>query len=309
MSLRLIDTAEVERAVTMRDVMDRVRQALLDAEADGFEMPLRSSFGDGQALVMPIFHRATATTAVKSLSINPDRDPRIVGSLSWSAPEQEEILVIDAEAVTTLRTGAVVALATDLLAAPAAARLVVFGAGAQAGDQVRGVAAVRDLADVTLLSPTPERGNRLAADLAAELPAAQVRWVASESDDAVAVLAAAEIVCCATPATEPLFAVDGLSSEVHVNAIGSFRPSMQELPVDLLGQATTIAVDDRTGCLAESGELVAALEAGAITAESVRSLADLFGTPPERPGRTVFKSVGAATLDWAAMAAVSSAVV
>lgn len=308
MSLRLIETTAVERAVTMRDVMDRVRQALLDAEADGFEMPLRSSFGDGQALVMPIFHRDTATTAVKSLSINPDRDPRIVGSLSWSAPEQEEILVIDAEAVTRLRTGAVVALATDLLAAPAANRLVVFGAGAQAGDQVRGVAAVRDLAGVTLLSPTPERGTRLAADLAAELPGAQVRWVSSATVDARAVLADAEIVCCATPATEPLFSVDALSSEVHVNAIGSFRPSMRELPVDLLGQATTVAVDDRTGSLAESGELVAALEAGAITEESVRSLADLFRAPPERSGRTVFKSVGAATLDWAAMAAVSSAV-
>lgn len=308
MSLRPVDTATVERAITMQDVMARVRQALVDAANDGFEMPLRTSFGDGRALVMPIFHRATATTAVKSLSINPDRDPRIVGSLSWSDPEQEDILVIDAEAVTTVRTGAVVALATDLLAIADADRLVVFGAGAQAGDQVRGVATVRDLVDVTLVSPTPERGKQLAAVLGEELPAAEVRWVPSNSDQAGELLSDAEIVCCATPATAPLFAADQLRRDVHVNAIGSFRPSMRELPVDLLSEATTLAVDDRTGCLAESGELIAALEEGAITAESVRPLADLFENPPERSGRTVFKSVGAATLDWAAMAAVSAAI-
>jgi ornithine cyclodeaminase len=105
-------------------------------------------------------------------------------------------------------------------------------------------------------------------------------------------------VCCATTAREPLFAAADLPERVHVNAIGSFRPSMRELPDDLLA-CGSVVVDDREAILVESGEILHAVATGALVADSLVELGDALGRDVELLPRTVFKSVGVAVQDWA----------
>jgi ornithine cyclodeaminase len=171
---------------------------------------------------------------------------------------------------------------------------VVIGTGAQAADQVRAVRAVRPIDHVTLVGRDRARADALATALADELGDAPVEVVL----DVDAALAAADVVCCATTAQEPLFSVDALPEQVHVNAIGSFRPTMRELPDELLGGGLVV-IDDRAAILEESGEILHALAAGAITADDLVELGVALTEGLDRTPRTSFKSVGVAVQDWA----------
>jgi ornithine cyclodeaminase len=231
----------------------------------------------------------------KLLSLNfAGRQPAILGSVVWGDVEGTDQLVADATEVTTLRTGAVSGVATDLLAPPDARRLVVIGTGAQAPDQVRAVHAVRPLERLTVVGRDRSRADRLAASLSDELTDVHVQATL----DLEGALAAAEIVCCSTTATEPLFTLDVLPERVHVNAIGSFRPTMRELPDELLG-AGLVVVDDRAAILEEAGEVRHAIEAGVLTIDDTVELGVALTRGAAPTPRTTFKSVGVAAQDWA----------
>lgn len=108
----------------------------------------------------------------------------------------------------------------------------------------------------------------------------------------------AEIVCCATSTTTPLFGLEALPERVHVNAIGAFRPTMRELPDELLADATVV-VDELEAALEESGEVLHALDSGAIGKDDLIELGHAIADPPRPRPRTVFKTVGVAVQDWA----------
>ncbi len=120
--------------------------------------------------------------------------------------------------------------------------------------------------------------------------------VAESVEDA---LADAEIVNCATSSEKPLFALSALPENVHVNAIGSFRPSMRELPGELLATASLVVVDQIGAALEEAGEIIEAVEDGLLDRASIVELGAVLREPPAVSGRTVFKSVGVAAQDWA----------
>ncbi|MFI0349476.1 ornithine cyclodeaminase family protein [Actinomadura sp. 9N407] len=316
----MIGAAEIRRAVSMAEAIAAVRSAFLDTAAGRFEQPPRTVLDDGGFLIMPIHHRPTGTLAVKTLRLDFGRTDAevtgvggtgvegtdaegadaesggaaITGSILWS-DRRPEPLMFDAGPVTALRTGAATGVATDLLAAPGASRLVLIGAGAQAADQVRGVHAVRPLRELTIVGTGSERAALLAEILAGELPGTEIRV----TRDAAKAVAGADIVCCATPATEPLFPASALPERVHVNAIGSYRPSMQELPGELLS-AAALVVDDREAVLAEAGEIIQAVRSGEIGTGDLIPLGEALGrSVPPAAAWTVYKSVGTAAQDWA----------
>jgi ornithine cyclodeaminase len=296
----IVSDVEIRAAVPMRDAIDAVRDGFRRLARGEFEMPTRTALGDGQFLVMSAHHIPTGTAMVKTLSLNfaGTRQPAIVGTITWSDLVRADQLIADAAAVTALRTGAASGVATDLLAAPDASNLVMIGAGAQAADQVRAVHAVRPITDVTIVARSGERAEQLAAALRTELDGVDV---GVDLDISTAV-GSADIVCCATTATEPLFSIGALKTDVHVNAIGSFRPSMRELSDELLTDCGTVFIDQHDAILEESGEILHALSTGAITTTALVEIGTaLLSGPPgvERPRRTVFKSVGVAMQDWA----------
>jgi ornithine cyclodeaminase len=286
---------EVRQQVSMGEAIAAVRDAFVALARGDFEMPTRTVLRDGQFLVMPTHHRPSATAVIKTLSLSFEgRQPSIAGTVTWSDLRHADHLVADAGAVTTLRTGAATGVATDLLAKPDASTCTIIGAGGQAADQVRAVQEVRPLADLCIVARHQERAERLATSLAEELAGVRI----TTGVDAVAA------------STVPLFPVEALAADVHVNAIGAFRPTMRELPVGLLADALVV-VDETEAVLEESGEILDALAAGVITQDDLLELGRLLtdGVAPTgrdgrggrtgRTGRTVFKSVGVAVQDWA----------
>ncbi|MGP3974044.1 ornithine cyclodeaminase family protein [Streptomyces sp. 8N114] len=286
---------EIREAVTMREAIDAVRRGFVDLARGEFEMPTRTALRDGRFLVMSAHHRSSASAMIKTLSLNFERNPAIAGTVVWSETGRLDQLVADAGAVTTLRTGAAVGVATDLLAAPEAGRLTVIGAGGQAPDQVRAVHAVRPLRRLTVVDADPRRAQALVETLEPELAGAELHTAA----DAASAVKEAEIVCCATNATSPLFTESALPAQVHVNAIGAYRPTMRELPDELLANSTVV-IDELEAVLEESGEIIHALETGAIAKNALTELGTALTTTSADHGkRTVFKTVGVAMQDWA----------
>ncbi|MGW4525653.1 ornithine cyclodeaminase family protein [Amycolatopsis sp. NPDC004378] len=289
----MLDADAVRAAVPMAAAVDAVREAFLDLAAGLFVVPQRLSFGGGTTLVMSACHTPTSTTVVKTLSLAAGRTPMIIGTLVWNTAAGQ--VIADATEVTTLRTGAASGVATDLLAPPSASRLALLGTGAQAADQVRAVAAVRPLSQVAVSGRDRPRLTAFVSRLRAEFPGITVRAAESAAD----AVSDAEIVCCATSSSTPLFAADDLPARVHVNAIGSYLPSMRELPAELLAEAGCLVVDQVGAVLEEAGEVIHAVERGLVERSSLVELGDALRTPPVVSGRTVFKSVGLAVQDWA----------
>lgn len=283
----------------MSAAIDAVRDAFRELAAGNFVLPARQIFGDGTVLVMSAYHSPSGTAVVKKIGIALDQVPAIRATVIWTGGGEQ--LVADGSSITTLRTGAVVGVATDLLAPADASRLTLIGTGAQAPDQVRAVLAVRRIAAVTVTGRSADRADALARSLADEFP--DVKFTPSTFiDDAIA---DADVVCCATSSSTPLFEADALPERVHVNAIGAFRPTMRELPRDLLATASIVMVDQQEAALEESGEIIDAVQSGAV--ENLLELGPALSQPLNPTGRTVFKSVGIGPQDWAIAAALARA--
>ncbi|GAA0952015.1 ornithine cyclodeaminase family protein [Kribbella koreensis] len=290
--MKVLTAADVRRTVSMPAAIDAVREGFLELAAGNFVLPARQIFGDGTVLVMSAYHSPTGTAVVKKIGINLSQVPAIRATVIWTGGGEQ--LVADGTSITTLRTGAVVGVATDLLAPPDATRLTLIGTGAQAADQVRAVLAVRRIATTTIAGRNERRATELAKTLASEFPT--VAFTPTTSiDDAIAT---PDIICCATSSTTPLFTADALPQNVHVNAIGAFRPTMRELPRDLLATADLVMVDQREAALEESGEIIDALAKGALKESDLLELGTALTTKPNPTGRTVFKSVGVGCQDW-----------
>lgn len=296
MTIINLTAADVRRAVSMPQAIDAVRASFLDLVAGEFEMPTRTVLSDGQFLVMTAHHRPTRSAMVKTLSLNFDsRTPSILGTVTWSNLDDATQVVADASAVTTLRTGAVTGVATDLLARQDASTCAVIGAGAQAADQVRAVQVVRPLTELTVVDRDIARADGLAQTLVDEL-GSTVKI--SASDNAEEAVGDKDIVCCATTARQPLFGLEALPVNVHVNAIGAFRPTMRELPDELLADAHVV-IDERVAALEEAGEIIHAIGACAIQIGDLAELGHALQRSRPEADRTVFKSVGVAIQDWA----------
>jgi len=291
---RFLTEADVRAQLPMSRAVDAVREAFVALAAGEFELPLRTALGDGRFLTMSARHAPSNTAVVKSVSVDFDRRPAVDGVVAFLGLGDTAVLTMPAEAVTALRTGAVSGVATDALASGDARRLTLIGLGGQAADQLRAVRAVRPIEQVTLVARSSGSATDFAQRHARELADVDV-LCAERIEDAVA---GADVICCATPVTEPLFALAALPERVHVNAVGSFRPTMRELTDDLLADATVV-VDQRVAVLAEAGEIRHALDSGAVSEADLVELGALLTDPVETAARTVFKSVGLAIQDWA----------
>jgi ornithine cyclodeaminase len=255
-------------------------------------MPVRTSLAAGTILIMPVLHTPTGAAAIKTLNVQLNRRPAISGVVVWSDAHGE--VVIDASEITSIRTGAVTGLATDLLADKDSRRLVLIGAGGQAMDQLRAVMAVRDLEHVTVSSRTLASARALAESVRGEYPRVRVEATVDPSS----ALRQADIVCCATSSSSPVFDAADLPERVHVNGIGSYTPAMRELPQELLATAH-IVVDDLAAAKEEAGEIIDAISSGLVATTSIQQLGQALTVAQPATGRTVFKSVGLAIQDWA----------
>ena len=296
----VISPDRLRQLVPMRAAIDAVREGFIAGSSGGIEQPARLALEGGRALAMLAADRQGIGTVLKAVTVrsgNAERGlPAVQAVVVWfdgetGTPEA----LIDGTTLTAIRTGAASGVATDLLASPDAGVLAMIGAGGQAPDQVRAVCAVRPIREVRIAARDPAHATGLAARLALELGSVRVT-----ATGIPAALAGADVVCTATTATRPLFAIRDLAPAVHVNAIGAYTETMCELPAELLAEASVIAVDRVDAALAEAGDLIQAIGRGLIRADRLVEIGTLLARPTVPPGgRTVFKSVGVAAQDWA----------
>lgn len=215
------------------------------------------------------------------------------------APTGEPLALLEGTTLTGLRTGATSALAARHLARPDTRQVVCIGTGVQAAFQLRCLAAVLPLARVVVVGRDRARAYRFAETMAAELGV-----TVTVADDARGAVREADLVTCATTATEPVVAGADLRPGTHVDAVGAFRRDRRELDTEAVRRARVV-VDTYAGALAEAGDVLIPMAEGAIGREHVAAELGEVVTGA-RPGRrreaeiTVFKSVGWALEDLAA---------
>lgn len=304
MRLRLLGAADLRQALPMADTVEAMKQAFAALSSGRAVVPQRLSVAakKGTLLAKPGWLPGRALGA-KLVSVFPGNAelgkpivPGIVVLLDENTGEPQALL--DGTFLTAWRTGAASGAATDLLARTDARVAAVFGCGAQAETQVLAIDAVRELEEIRIYARTGARVHgfveRLGAEVRAALVAAPSPRVALEG---------AEVICTATTSTEPVFDGADLAPGAHLNGVGSYTLDMREVDVETV-RRSSVFVDSRDSALAEAGELVAAVAAGATEAARWVELGEVAAG--RHPGRqsdgeiTFFKSVGSAVQDLAA---------
>jgi ornithine cyclodeaminase len=303
----------------MRECIDVMAGAFLALGTGRVTMPGRTSLPVGAnhetLLVMPAALRDGGVEAsgrigawfgAKVLSIVPTNGPNGRDShqgvvVLFDGTFGSVVAIVDAGAITALRTAAVSAVATRLLARPDAARLALIGSGVQAYSHLTAMAAVRALREVRVWSPNRSHCAALARSAEAEL-GIEARVGAGPRD----VVEGADIICTVTSSPVPVVRSSWIQPGAHVNAVGAHRATDRELDSDTVRRAR-VFVDHTPSAMVEAGDiLIPIAEGGVGRAHVLGDLADLVGG--HVAGRlgdadvTVFKAVGVAITDIAAAA-------
>jgi ornithine cyclodeaminase/alanine dehydrogenase-like protein (mu-crystallin family) len=311
MKIRVLSAADVRRALPMSRAIEAMRSAFSQLSANQADVPLRTRLqtDKGLLLFMPAYLRQSREIGFKLVSIwgdNPAKGlPAVIALATVVDPDTgEPKALINGEMLTAIRTGAGGGLASDLLARPDASVVAVFGAGVQARAQLEAACTVRSIKEVRIFGRTPSKVEKFAAEVAVWPDAPRV-VIAGSRKEAVA---GADIVITATTSEKPVFDGRDLLPGTHVTGVGSYAPHMQEVDEETVRRAK-IVVDSLQACLAEAGDLIAALEKNVISKVDIHAeLGQIVNG--ERPGRethdeiTFFKSVGVAVQDAAAANAV-----
>ncbi len=294
----VIDRATLEKTLTLEDALQSQGDAFRALAAGAVSLPLRSRFDwpaiGARTLVMPAMQAGNPLLCMKIVQVSDDRG--VSGEiLAIDTRTQAPVAVMDAEAITLLRTAAASALSALHLAPPRVDIVAVFGTGHQAAAHVRALRQAGVGRRFRIWGRNPAHAEQLAARLLPEVDA-EVRAV----HDSGAAIRGAQLVCTCTPATAPLFSAQDLDGDVHLIAMGGYRPDMCELPPEAFKQAF-VCVDQCPAAKAEAGDLLAAERAGMLEWSDVRELGEILErSRTDRPARrTVFKSLGIAVQDHA----------
>ena len=300
---------DVESLLTMPECITVMEEALAALARGEVHQPLRSIVraegAKGFLGLMPAYRGgANAAYALKEICLfpgNPARglDTHLGAVLLHSGDTGELLAVINASAITAIRTAAVSAVATKLLARDDAHILAIIGAGVQARSHLAAIPHVRDVREIRVYSHTPAKAAALAE--AGQGTAAATVVVASVED----AVRGAGIIVTATSSHEPVLRREWIADGAHINAVGSSVASARELDSATVA-ASSLFVDRRESTLNESGDYLMALRDGAIAGpDHIRAeLGEiLIGRAAGRTSRdeiTLFKSLGIAIEDLAA---------
>jgi alanine dehydrogenase len=297
----LFDHDTVLAAVSPLEAIERVRDGFVRHAAREWEMPAKvylqaPPHGDFRA--MPARGSGLAILKwVTSFPGNPDRGlPVVMGVICVSSEEDgRPLALIDARAVTALRTGAAAAIAAQELAREDAATAGIVGCGLHGTWAARCLAAA-EYGPGVCFDPDPDRAGALAGDLG---------WEAGSREDALA----CDVVTCVTPGHEPVVRVGDLRPGLHLNMLGADGSGKAEAEPEAVARCRLFC--DEWEQASHGGELTGAIDAGLVTQAEVTELGEvLTGMAPgrEEPDAvTLFDSTGLAIQDLAICHAVLDA--
>jgi ornithine cyclodeaminase len=299
----VLSDADVRSLLDMPACIEAMEEALAALAREELSMPLRFVMrppGSSRLMGFMPAHRGgeQPVFTLKEIVVSPGNssaglDPHQGGVLVHDGETGELRALLNASAVTEIRTAAVSAVATRLLARPEAGVVAILGAGVQGRSHVEAMRAVLPGAELRIWSRTPARAEALAAETGAA--------VAGSAEEA---LAGADVVCTTTSAREPIVRLGWLAPGAHVNAVGSSIPTARELDAETVA-AAALFVDRRESTLNEAGDYLLAVDEAGIGPEHIRAeLGELLiGSADGRRSEeelTVFKSLGLAVEDLAA---------
>jgi ornithine cyclodeaminase/alanine dehydrogenase-like protein (mu-crystallin family) len=310
----VLNADEVRRCLTMPQAIEAMRLAFGEHARQRDLVPLRTMMDLAEdanvTLVMPSYWRtperedAAGEVGVKILSLcrqNPPRGLPYIQAVVMLMDAQSGgmIAMIEGSALTALRTGAASGLATEFLASESSRSAAIFGAGVQGRTQLEAILVARpSIETIWVFDQKDGAALRFAKEMS-DLLHRDIRPAPS-----LDCLREVDVICTATPSGEVLFQADQLKAGVHVNAIGSYRLDMHEIPETFVARSKVV-VDDLEACLEETADLILPIEKGLIPRDGIHAeLGDLV--LDRKMGRTsaeettLFKSVGLAIQDLAA---------
>lgn len=306
MKVLVLSEHDVERLLTMEACIEVMVDALAALARGEVHNPLRQAIrapgAPGLLGLMPAWRASAGTPsyyALKEVCVfpeNPKRglDTHLGAVILHNGDTGEPLAFMNASAITTIRTAAVSAVATRLLARKDASVLAILGAGVQARSHLRAIPLVREIREIRIYSRDRSKAEAIAAG-----------GSLSVFDDAESAVRGANIVVTATSSREPVLRREWIAPGTHINAVGSSIAAARELDSATVA-ASSLFVDRRESTVNESGDYLFALREGAITGpEHIRAeLGEiLIGAAPGRTSDdeiTLFKSLGLAVEDLAA---------
>jgi alanine dehydrogenase len=289
----VFSAGDVYAAVSPTDAYDAVRDGFIAYARGEWAMPPKvyvTNYPTGDFRAMPAIGGGQALLKwVTSFPGNPTRGlPTVTGLVLLSDADDGTLLaVLDAGAVTALRTAAAAVLAADTLARDDASSFAVIGCGVNGAETARMLVAHGRRPVVWDV----DAGRREAV---AERVGAEV---ASSAEQALA----CDVVATVTPGHEVLYAEGSLRPGQHVSLMGADGPGKAEVAIEELCRARLFCDDWEQA--SHGGELAAAVVAGAVTRDDVTELGALLdGSAPGRQAAdeiTLFDSTGLAIQDLA----------
>src|SRR6266705_1171174 len=284
-----LDEEQVRQHLRMEDLIPAMEKALIDFSAGKVTQPVRSVIkvdppGGFYGMMPALTPEGLGQKIVTFYPPNAERGiPTHMASILLNDPQTgAPLAVMDGRLITEMRTAAVSAAATKLLAPKDAKVLAILGSGVQARSHVDALRLARQFEETRVWSPNKSHAEQFAGEIGAQ---------AMSAEDAIR---DADVVVTATSSKTPVLHGTWLKSGCHVSAVGACRPDWRELDDDAM--RNVIFVDSREAAMKESGDVI--LSGAKIYAELGGAL---VGKVPSRSSETtIFKSLGMAVEDIAA---------
>jgi thiomorpholine-carboxylate dehydrogenase len=284
-----LDEQQVRKHLRTAELIPAMEKALVDFSAGKVTQPVRSVItvdppGGFFGMMPALTPEGLGIKIVTFYATNAKlRIPTHMATIFLVDPETgTPLAVMDGRLITEMRTAAVSAAATKLLASPDAKILAILGSGVQARSHVEALRLVRKFDEIRVWSHTPEHAERFAKEIGAK---------AMPTEDAVR---GADVIVTVTNSKTPVLKGAWLKPGCYVNAVGACRPDWRELDDETM--ANVVFVDSREAAMKESGDII--LSGTEIYAELGEALAAKI--PSRANETTVFKSLGMAVEDIAA---------
>lgn len=309
MNMLVLNHREVEELMPIRDCVGVMEEALAALARGEVHQPLRQVIRAPQANgflgLMPSYRGGKQPNyglkAVCVYPTNPARglDTHLGAVLLYAGDTGQLLAVMNASAITAIRTAAVSAVATKLLAREDAGDLAIVGTGVQARAHLEAMSVARPIRRARIAGHTMDRAKELVERVRATYP-----FPIEPAPSVEAAIRDADIIVTATNALQPIVSREWIAPGAHLNVVGSSVASAREVDGATMA-ASSLFVDRRESTTNEAGDYLFALREGAIGPEHIRAeLGEiLIGA---REGRrsteeiTLFKSLGLAIEDLAA---------
>ena len=285
----LLDEEQVRKHLRMADLIPAMEKALIDFSAGEVTQPVRQVIainppGGFYGMMPALTPDGLGQKIVTFYPPNAEKNlPTHMATILLNDPQTgAPLAVMDGRLITEMRTAAVSAAATKLLAPKDAKVLAILGSGVQARSHIEALRLVRQFEKIRVWSPNKSHAEQFAREMGAQ---------AMSAEDAIR---DADVIVTATSSKTPVLHGTWLKSGCHVSAVGACRPDWRELDDDAM--RNVVFVDSREAAMKESGDVI--LSRVKIYAELGEAFAGKV--PPRANETTIFKSLGMAVEDVAA---------